>query len=122
MTTSHIDRSRNKDVATDIYIDRTDGGKKVVVSDTQDVDPILRHNAAMRAQGTTKGNDNTTHFREIADIPVVVARDWYNRYGLFLGSPAKSNWGMGMDRASYQRLLRSLLNANPALKTVDERL
>lgn len=117
---THIDRTTNKGVLTDLHIERDSGGKKLIVNDVQDVDPILRNNAITRDYNRTDANRG--EWREIADIPTVIARQWKNMYGFDVLSAANSNWGYGMTRDEHKKFLRKLLNANPALKTVNESL
>ena len=120
MTTSQIDKSVTKGVLQDIKIDRSGGAKTLVVENVQDVDPILGHNMAMRQQQRT--DKNRGEGRVIADVPRVIYLEWIKRYGFDMLSPARSNWGMGMTREEHKKFLRSLLNSNPMLKTVDESL
>lgn len=117
---SHIDTSLNKGVKTDISLERMGSDKTLVVKSQQDVAPVLESNNFMR-QNANRGADRG-HGRVIADVPRVVYEDWKVRYGFDMLSLEKSNWGMGMTKDEHKRFLRQLLNSNPALKCVDERL
>lgn len=119
MSASLIDSKIEKGTKTDVFIDRDNlHGKRIVVNDVQDVEPLLDHNKTMREHA--RRDANRGEFRVIADVPKVIYFQWKNVYGFDMLSPAKSNWGLGMSRDEHKRFLRALLNANPALKTVDE--
>lgn len=117
-----IDQQVKDGTVTKIGLDGEGRDRKLLVKVEQDVDPILRQNAELRKMGTVKGNDHTSHFRVIADIPQAIYLSWRRIYGFDIFSPAKSNWGFGMTREEHKKFLRALINATPALKTVDERL
>jgi hypothetical protein len=117
-----IDAKVENGTATKIAFDGHGKDRKLLVKTEQDIDPILRQNAELRTMQTIKGTDNQSHGRVVADIPKTIYLQWKKSYGFDVFSPARSNWGFGMTRDEHKRFLRSLLNANPALKTVDERL
>lgn len=116
----HLDTNIKNGVKDDVYIDRhSQTSGKVIINTTQDVEPILNENAIMR--DATRGLKKESG-RVIADIPKVIIDNWKNMYGFDIYSPLKSNWGYGMTKEQHKAMLRKLLNLNPALKTVDERL
>lgn len=117
-----IDTQTKNGTTTKIGFDGHGKDRKMVVKTEQDIDPLLKQNAELRTMGTVKGTDNQAHMRVIADIPQAIYLSWYRIYGFDINSPQNSNWGMGMTAREHSKFLRSLLNANPALKTVDESL
>jgi len=117
-----LDQTLKNGLLTQISMHRDGKDKTLVVNTVQDVEENLRNNAAMRSASTVKGTDNQAHMRIVADVPMAIYRSWINLYGFDMLSHSKSNWGQGMTKEQHKRFLRSLLNSNPALKTVDERL
>ncbi len=117
-----IDAKIENGTTTKIAFDGHGKDRKLLVKTEQDIDPLLRQNAELRTMGSVKGTDNQTHFRVVADIPKAIYLSWKSLYGFDIFSAERSNWGMGMTREQHKRFLRSLINATPALKTVDERL
>jgi hypothetical protein len=117
-----IDAKVENGTTTKIAFDGHGKDRKLLVKTEQDIDPLLRQNAELRTMGSVKGTDNQTHFRVVADIPKAIYLSWKSLYGFDIFSAERSNWGMGMTREQHKRFLRSLINATPALKTVDERL
>lgn len=61
---------KNNNGTVSSFHDAEDGG--VIVRHTQDVDPILSHNAALRAAGA----NSSANGRHVASIPVVVWQQW----------------------------------------------
>jgi hypothetical protein len=120
--TKLIDLQVKDGTTTKIGLDGEGRDRKLLVKVEQDIDPILRQNAELRTMQSVKGTDNQMHMRVVADIPKAIYLSWKNLYGFDIFSPERSNWGMGMTRDAHKKFLRSLLNATPALKTVDERL
>jgi hypothetical protein len=120
--TKLIDAKIENGTTTKIGLDGDGRDRKLVVKVEQDVNPILKQNAEFRSMGSVKGTDNEAHFRVVADIPKAIYLGWKNNYGFDIFSPERSNWGLGMTRDEHKRFLRGLINATPALKTVDERL
>lgn len=120
--TKLIDVKVEDGTTTKIGLEGHGRDRKLLVKTEQDVDPILKQNADMRAAGSVKGSDSEAHFRVVADIPKAIYMGWKNTYGFDIFSPERSNWGFGMTRQEHKRFLRGLINATPALKTVDERL
>ena len=120
--TKLIDADFKGGTLTKIGIDGDGRDRKLLVKTEQDVEPLLRQNERMRAEDSVKGSDNQPHFRIVADIPKAIYLSWRNLYGFDIFSPQRSNWGMGMTAEAHKKFLRSLLNATPALKTVDESL
>jgi hypothetical protein len=120
--TKLIDVQVQNGTTTKIGLDGDGRDRKLLVKVEQDVDPLLRQNAELRTMRSAKGNDSEAHLRVVADIPKAIYLSWRKTYGFDLLSRANSNWGFGMTAAEHKSFLRSLLNANPALKTVDERL
>lgn len=117
-----IDAKVENGTTTKVGFDGHGKDRKLVVKTEQDVSQIIKQNAELRTMGTVKGTDNEAHFRVVADIPKAIYLSWKNIYGFDIFSPERSNWGMGMTRGEHKRFLRSLINASPELKTVDERL
>lgn len=120
--TKLIDVQVQNGTTTKIGLDGDGRDRKLLVKVEQDVDLLLRQNAELRTMRSAKGNDNEVHFRVVADIPKAIYLSWKNTYGFDIFSAQRSNWGFGMTRAEHKSFLRSLINASPALKTVDERL
>jgi hypothetical protein len=117
-----IDSHIKNGTVTKIALDGHGDDRKLLVKTEQDIAPNLLQNAEYRKAGSIKGNDNQVHMRMVADIPEVIYLGWKNKYGFDIFSPEKSDWGFGMTRAQHGKFLRALINATPALKTVDERL
>jgi hypothetical protein len=117
-----VDAQLQNGTMTKVGLDGHGRDRKLVVKTEQDVEPLLRQNAMLRGAGTVKGTDSEQHFRVVADIPKAIYLSWRKLYGFDIFSPERSNWGHGMTPAQHKQFLRSLLNATPALKTVDERL
>lgn len=116
-----IDSRIDKGVQTDIIVERngTNSGK-VYVKDTQDIAPTIKSNEFFRHNSRT--DSKRGEGRVIADVPRAIYLQWINTYGFDMLSYKKSNWGIGMTPQEHKKFLRGLLNANPALKTVDESL
>jgi hypothetical protein len=117
-----LDNTLENGTATKIAFDGHGKDRKLLVKVEQDINPTLKQNAELRTMGTVKGSDKEAHFRVVADIPKAIYLSWRNLYGFDIFSAERSNWGLGMTRDEHKRFLRSLLNTNPALKTVDERI
>jgi len=117
-----IDVNIENGTTTKIAIDGDGRDRKLLVRTEQDIDPLLKQNAELRTMTSRKGTDNEQHMRVVADIPKVIYQSWKRIYGFDIFSPMRSNWGLGMTTQEHKRFLRGLLNSNPALKTVDERL
>jgi hypothetical protein len=64
---------------TDVLLDRAPKARdsKIIVSSTQDVEPILENNALLRSQP-----QRSDWAREIAEIPNVILVQWANESGL----------------------------------------
>ena len=117
-----VDIKVDNGTITKIGFDGHGRDRKMLVKTEQDISPILQNNAELRTMGSVKCTDSETHFRVVADIPKAIYLGWRNTYGFDIFSPERSNWGMGMTREEHKRFMRGLINATPALKTVDERL
>ena len=117
-----LDVSQDKGVKKEIYLEGHGHEQKLVVNTSQDVEGTLKHNEAMKAIASENKTKNRGEGRVIADVPIAIYHQWKQTYGFDMLNPANSNWGMGMTRLEHKKFLRALLNANPALKTVDESL
>ncbi len=86
---------------------------KIIVATTQDIEPVLRQNAALR---NTDGYNDARDLKRVYDIPLALLEHWYNTEGLNLFDPNHADAIRRKLRdPEYEKLRSSFSNPNPQI-------
>ncbi len=88
-------------------------GDKIIVATTQDINPILERNAALR---NTDGYNDARDLKRVYDIPIALLEHWYNTEGLNLFDPNHADaFRRKLRDPEFEKLRSSFSNPNPQI-------